>query len=164
MRPPLIVLLLLIAALITHAQEPAPVGATNGVSSKPTTSKATAVQPAKPKLTDEQQRGLSLLETAEASAGGLEAPSRIVAYTQIARIYQKTNPKKAIELLQQAYESLRTLQFDSPNSALNTQLKFQLQQQVLNQYVSAAPERVDALLDQTEPAMREETLRVLLPY
>ena len=91
--------------------------------------------------TDEQQRGLSLLETAEASAGGLEAPSRIVAYTQIARIYQKTNPKKAIDLLQQAYESLRTLQFDSPNSGLNTQLKFQLQQQVLNEYVSAGPER-----------------------
>jgi hypothetical protein len=163
MRPSWIVIsLLLIAALISPAQEPAPVGANNGVSSKPT--KATAVQPAKPKLTDEQQRGLSLLETAEASAGGLEAASRIVAYTQIARIYQKTNPKKAIDLLQQAYESLQTLQFDSPNSGLNTQLKSQLQQQVLNQYVSAAPERVDALLDQTEPAMRQETLRVLLPY
>ena len=164
MRPSLILSLLLIAALIAPAQESPPVGANKGVSSKATTPKATAVQPAKPKLTNEQKRGLSLLETAEPLAGGLEAPSRIVAYTQIARIYQKNNPKKAIDLLQRAYESLRGLQFDSPNSGMNSQLEFQLHQQVLNQDASAAPKRVDALLDQMEPAMRQQTLRVLLPY
>jgi hypothetical protein len=164
MRASLIVSLLLTAALIAAAQEPPPVAVSKGASSIAAKSKATAVQPAKPKLTDEQKRGLSLLETAEASAGELEAPSRIVAYTQIARIYQKTNPKKAIDLLQHAYESLQNLQFDSPNSALNTLLKTQLQKEVLNQYASAAPERVDALLDHAEPAMRQEMLRVLLPY
>jgi len=73
-------------------------GTLSGLASAPATGHP--FRPAKPKLTDEQQRGFSFLETAEASAGGLEAPSRIVAYTLIAQIYQKTNRKKAINLVQ----------------------------------------------------------------
>lgn len=123
-----------------------------------------AKEPTKPKLTEQQKRGLSLLESAEASADGLESASRIVAYTQIAHVYQTNNKKKAVELLQQAYDSLRTLQLDSPDKNLNEMVKNQLQQQVLNQYASIAPERVDALIDQMDPTMRDQTLRVLLPY
>jgi hypothetical protein len=119
---------------------------------------------AKPKLTEQRKRGLNLLETAEASAGGFEAPSRIVAYTQIARVYQPNNKKRAIELLQQAYDSLRTLELDTPDKNLNGVVKNQLQKQVLNQYASIAPERVDALLDQMDPPLRTDTIRVLLPY
>ncbi len=129
------------------------------------TPKSTATAPAtKPKLTEQQKRGMSLLESAEGAVGGFEAPSRIVAYTQIAGIYQASNKKKAVDLLQQAYESLRTLQLDSPNKSLNQMVTQQLQQQVLNQFASRAPEKVDGLMDQMEPTMRKEALQVLLPY
>lgn len=164
MRALLIVSLLLAAALTAPAQQPSAVAGNQSIPSQATTSKAISAHAAKPKLTDEQKRGLSLLETATASAGALEAPSRIVAYTEIARIYQKDNPKKAIELLQQAFESLQGLQFDSDNRNLNKQIKSELQQQVLRQYASAAPERLDAMVDSAEPPLRQEMLRVLLPY
>lgn len=126
--------------------------------------KTSTTQADKPKLAEQQKRGLSLLESAEGAAGGFEAPSRIVAYTQIARVYQTRDKKKAVQLLQQAYESLRTLQLDSPNERLNMQVKNQLQQQVLNQFASLAPERVDGFIDQMQPPMRITALQVLLPY
>ena len=130
-----------------------------------TTPKASVRAPAaKPKLTEQQKRGLSLLESAEGAAGGFEAPSRIVAYTQIARVYQTSDKKKAIDLLQQAYDSLQTLQLDSPNKDLNRHVTQQLQDQVLNQFVSAAPERVDALTEQMTPQLRASALKILLPY
>src|SRR6185437_8160711 len=119
---------------------------------------------AKPKLTEQQKRGLSLLESAEGAAGGFEAPSRIVAYTQIARVYQTNNKKKAVDLLQQAYESLQTLQLDSPNRNLNETVTQRLQEQVLNQFISLAPERVDGLVDQMDPTTRTVALQFLLPY
>jgi hypothetical protein len=152
--------LILLAAVFFFAQEANVQPAKTASSPKPSVTAATA----KPKLTEQQKRGLNLLESTEASAGGLEPASRIVVYTQIARVYQTNNKKKAVELLQQAYDSLRTLQLDSPDKNLNEMVKNQLQRQVLNQYASLAPERVDALIDQMEPTMRDQTLRVLLPY
>jgi hypothetical protein len=153
-------LILLTASVFVAAQE------ANVQTSKTAAAPKPSVTPpaAKPKLTEQQKRGLNLLESAEASAGELEPASRIVAYTQIARIYQTSNKNKAIDLLQQAYESLRTLQLDSPNKGLNMQLKYQLQQQVLNQFASLAPGKVDGLMDQMEPTVRKEALQVLLPY
>ena len=87
-----------------------------------------------------------------------------MAYTQIARVYQTNNKKKAVDLLQQAYESLRTLQLDSPNKRLNETVTQRLQEQVLNQFISLAPEHVDGLVDQMDPTMRTAALQLLLPY
>jgi len=123
-----------------------------------------AKEPTKPKLNEEQKRGLSLLESAEGAAGGLEAPSRIVAYTQMAGIYRTSNKKKAVDLLQQAYESLRTLQLDSPNKGLNQTVTQQLRQQVVSQFASFAPEKMDELLDQMDPTTRKAALTFLLPF
>ena len=133
-RAPVAVILLTASALLA-AQEANVQTAKSAATPKPSVTTAAP----KPKLTEQQKRGLNLLESAEASAAGLEAPSRIVAYTQIARVYQTSNKKKAVDLLQQAYDTLRTLQLDSPNKGLNMQLKYQLQQQVLNQFASLAP-------------------------
>ena len=160
MRRATIVLILLAASVFSVAQE-----ANIEAAKSDATPKASATAPpAKPKLTEQQKRGLSLLESAEASAGGLESASRIVAYAQIARVYQTNDKKKSVELLQQAYDSLRTLQLDSADKNLNELVKNQLQQQVLNQYASIAPERVDSLMDEMDPALRIDTMRVLLPY
>jgi hypothetical protein len=158
-RVPFAVILLAISTLLVGQE-------TNVQTAKTAaTPKASATAlAAKPKLTEQQKRGLSLLESAEGAAGGFEAPSRIVAYTQIARVYQTNNKKKAVDLLQQAYESLRTLQLDSPNKHLNEAVTQQLQQQVLNQFASLAPEKMDELLDHMDPATRKVALTFLLPY
>ena len=160
MRRALIAFILLANSVLLVGQE------TNVQPAKTTSSPRPSVTApgAKPKLTEQQKRGLRLLESAEASAGGFESASRIVAYAQIARVYQTNNKKKSVELLQQAYESVRTLQLDSADKNLNGMVEHQLQQQVLNQYVSIAPERVDALMDEMEPALRVDAMRMLLPY
>ncbi len=159
MRRAPVVLILLTVSVSFVAQEAKVQPAKSVDNTKPS-----VTAPAKPKLTEQQKRGLSLLETAEAGAGGLESTSRIVAYTQIARVYQTSNKNKAVDLLQQAYDTLRTLQLDSPNKGLNMQLKYQLQHQVLNQFASLAPGKVDGLMDQMEPTIRKQALQVLLPY
>ncbi len=160
MRRALFAVILLVTSMLLVGQE------TNVQTAKTAgTPKPNVTAPAtKPKLTEQQKRGLSLLESAEGAAGGFEAPSRIVAYTQIARVYQTNNKKKAVDLLQQAYESLRTLQLDSPNKRLNETVTQRLQEQVLNQFISLAPEHVDGLVDQMDPTMRTAALQLLLPY
>ncbi len=150
--------------LSVSAQEPVPTPSAKSGSAKPASAKANVAQPAKPKLTDAQKQGLDLLETAEATTAGLEGPSRIVAYSQIARSYQAIDKKKAVELLEQAYDSLRTLQFDSPDQNLNNMIRGQLEQQVLNQLADTAPERLDTLLDEMDSSSRISALRVLLSY
>ncbi len=159
MRRATIVLTLLMVPVFLFAQEASVQTAKTAANPKPSTT-----APAKPKLTEQQKRGQTLLEGAEASAGGFETTSRIVAYIQIARIYQTSDKKKAVDLLQQAYDSLQTLQLDSPNKNLNQTVKERLQEQVLNQFVSLAPERVDGLIDQMDPPMRIAALKFLLPY
>jgi hypothetical protein len=159
MRRAPVAVILLANSVLLFAQENVQTAKTSASPKPSVTAPAT-----KPKLTEQQKRGQSLLESAETSAGGLETVSRIVAYTQIARVYQTSDKKKAVELLQQAYESLRSLQLDLPNKSQNMQMKQQLQQQLLKQYVSTAPERVDRLLDQMEPQMRGAALQALLSY
>ncbi len=111
-RAPFAVILLATSTLLVGQKTSVQTAKTDG------TAKPSVMAPAaKPKLTEQQKRGLNLLESAEGAAGGFEAPSRIVAYTQIARVYQTSDKKKAIDLLQQAYDSLQTLQLDSPNKA-----------------------------------------------
>jgi len=124
-------------------------------------SKASA---AKKKLTEQQKQGLNLLESAEATAGGFEAPSRIGAFGQIARSYQAIDKEKAIDLLQRAYDSFRTVEFDSADQNLNGMVRGQLQQQLLYQFADVAPERLDSLIDQMEPSSRVSALRVLQSY
>jgi hypothetical protein len=158
-RAPFAVILLAISALLV-GQEANVQTAKTAATPKP----SVTAPAAKPKLTEQQKRGLSLLESAAGAAGAFAAPSRIVAYTQIARVYQTSDKKKAIELLQQAYESLQTLQMDSSNKNLNETVTQRLQEQVLNQLISLAPERVDGLVDQMDPSMRTVALQFLLPY
>ena len=119
--------------------------------------------PAKPKLTEQQKRGFSLLESAEAAAGGLQTPSRIVAYVHIVQICRTTEKKKAIDLMERAYESAMTLQPDSADQN-EKRVEQQLQEQVVDQYISLSPEKVDLLLDQMPAALRVHALRSLLPY
>ena len=118
---------------------------------------------AKPRLSEQQRRGLSLLQSAETAAGVMETASRIVAYLQIAQVYGATDKKKALELTERSYESARTLQPDSAkeNEKLVEQ---QLQNQVVDQYISLAPEKVDSDLDQMPVELRTHALQSLLSY
>ena len=118
---------------------------------------------AKPKLTEQQKRGTSLLESAEGAAGGLPQASRIVAYLQIAQVYRVTDKKKALELTERAYESARTLQPDSTDEN-EKQVEQQLQEQVIDQYILLSPEKVDSDLDQMPAALRAHALQSLLAY
>jgi hypothetical protein len=119
---------------------------------------------AKRNLTEQQKQGLSLLQSAEAAAGGMETPSRIVADMQIAQVYRATDKKKALELTERSYEHARTLQSNSSSDENERRVEQQLQEQVVDQYILLSPEKVDTLLDQMPAELRTHALQSLLPY
>jgi tetratricopeptide (TPR) repeat protein len=125
----------------------------------------------KPKaLTPEQQkRGMDLLQIAEADAGGLEGGMRAWALWQIARGYERTDKKKALELLENALTATRSMEDDGSGSAANRSLgpgttRAQLQEQILKEIVPLAPSRADDLLSQVDASGREKVLTALLAY
>jgi hypothetical protein len=114
----------------------------------------------KMKLTPEQQqRAAQMLEGSIAEARGIEATGgRAFALLQVARALQNTDKKQALELLEEALASVRSLDEDS------IQTKDRLQRQILRAYVALAPERADGLLDELDVSARKEVLNSLLSY
>jgi hypothetical protein len=62
-----------------------------------------------PKLTPQQERGSLLLKNAEAEATGLQPDMRAYIQLLVARGYQKTDPRKAITLLEQAFTATEAI-------------------------------------------------------
>lgn len=115
-----------------------------------------------PKLTKEQrEQAMQMLDAAAAGARGMDAGSRAYALMQVARGYQGTDKKKAVELLDEAWTAARVVgQDDDRLKRVGTRL----QEQVLKAMVPLAPEKADDLLPQLEAKGREQVLMALLDY
>jgi len=84
---------------------------------------------AAPSLTKQQQeQAMQMLEAAEAGARGMDPGSRAYALMQVARAYQTSDKKKAVELLEEAMTSARMVGQDDENLK---GIGNRLQQQVL---------------------------------
>jgi hypothetical protein len=116
-------------------------------------------EPAKPKPTPEQlKRGRQMLETAEASANGMEGGMRAYALLQVAAGYASTDKKKALELLDNALAATKGME-DDPSQVRN-----RLQEQILQAIVPLKPGKADELLNQVDPSARGRVLTSLLSY
>ena len=116
-------------------------------------------EPAKPKPTPEQmRRGRQMLETAEASAYGMEGGMRAYALLQVAAGYTTTDKKKALELLDNALAATKGMDDDQ------AQTRNRLQEQILQAIVPLKPEKADELLNQVDPSARGRVLTSLLSY
>ena len=114
-------------------------------------------EPAKRKVTPEElQRGRQMLETAEASANGMEGGMRAYALLQVANAYVTTDKKKALELLNNALSASKAIE--------DEQTRNRLQEQILTAMVPLKPDKADELLDQVEPSARGRVLNSLLSY
>lgn len=113
--------------------------------------------PAKSKPTPEQlQGGRQMLETAEASANGMEGGMRAYALLQVANAYVLSDKTKALELLNNALMATKGMD--------DEQARNQLQGQILQAIVPLKPGKADELLDQVDPSARGRVLTSLLSY
>jgi tetratricopeptide (TPR) repeat protein len=118
-----------------------------------------ADEPNKPKPTaDQLRRGRQMLETAEASANGMEGGMRAYALLQVASAYSSTDKKKALELLDNALAVTKGMEDDQ------TQVRNRLQEQILQAIVPLKPQKADELLNQVDPSARGRVLNSLLGY
>jgi hypothetical protein len=118
----------------------------------------------KPLTKDDQRRVQQLLDGAEAGSAALDSASRVVACTELAKAYQASNKKKAVELLETALAATRNLQFESPNQRFNDRLRGQLEQRVVRDFAALAPERLNELTDEMTSDVRAHALEQLMPY
>jgi hypothetical protein len=118
-----------------------------------------APEEGKPKPTAEQlKRGRQMLETAEASANGMEGGMRAYALLQVAAAYGTTDKAKALELLDNALAATKAMDDDQ------IQTRNRLQEQILQAIVPLKPDKADELLNQVDPSARGRVLTSLLGY
>ncbi len=104
---------------------------------------------AKPKLTEEQKAALQILETAEGSARGFEAPMRSYSLFQIASSLTNTDQKKARSIFNDAFTASLEVRDDDDT-------KERLQQEVLRTLLPLSIADVEQALPQAEPKVRKE--------
>jgi hypothetical protein len=149
-------LAVLIVSLVSLAQE------NTQVMQRQQGQRRDVTRPEAKKITPEQrERAMQLLDGAAAGASGLDSGSRAYSLIQVARVYQSTDKKKAVELLEQAMTAAS--QVGRENERLK-QVGSRLQQDVLKTMVPLAPEKVDDLLTQLDARGREQVLQALLDY
>ncbi len=132
---------------------------------KPAVPPAAAAAPAKvvdPAKAQQQERGLQLLEIAEAQASGLQGGVRAYAMLQLARSHESRDKAKALQLLEDAMTA--TSEMEATDRGNIRYARAQLQQQILQEMVPSAPQRAEELLSQVEPGDREPVLNALLGY
>lgn len=104
---------------------------------------------ARPKLTEEQKSALQILETAEGSARGMEAPMRSYSLFQIASSLTNTDQKKARSILNDAFTASLEVRDDDDT-------KERLQQEVLRTLLPLSLQDVEQALPQAEPKVRKD--------
>jgi tetratricopeptide (TPR) repeat protein len=107
-----------------------------------------------------QQRALKLLQDAEAGAASLDAESRVVAYTDLARSYEKRDRAKSIELLDTAFSSAQQLEQKRSDRGL----AMNMLGNVLREFATIAPERLDVRIFDMSRDAREMAADLLVPY
>lgn len=105
-----------------------------------------------------QKRGYDLLQIAEAGASGLDGGMRAFAQLQVARAYELSDKKKALELLQNALLASRGVDDDK----LRTRQR--LQAEILREMVPLAPQDVEDHLGELDSFTRMGVLNALMSY
>lgn len=119
--------------------------------------------------------GAGLLETAEQDAYRLKGPMRAWGLWQVARLYQTTDKKKALRLLDAALAETAAMK-DVPASKMQADLaramsqgpakstRAWLQEQAARTVIMVDPGRADELLQTLDAANRGPVLQALLAY
>ncbi len=124
----------------------------------PARSVGTARKPVAAAQSELRQRGRRLLETAEGESSGITEPvMRGYALLQVARVYGSFDRKKALDLLNDAFNAAAGLPDDA-------KAKPRLAEQILEAMAGVDPQRADELLAQAPSESREGTLHALLAY
>ncbi len=109
----------------------------------------------------DRERALQLLEAAEGQARGMkDAGSRAFSLLQLGRAYKDTDKKKAIEAFEEGLAATRAME-DDPRF---NRTRGRLQQQILEQLIPLAPDKIDDLLASVDSTGRERVYLSLLRY
>jgi len=125
------------------------------------TPKAKTMSAAKPKLTPQQQTGLSILDQQAGVAKGLSPVMRTFARLEIARGYEKLNPPKALATLRDAFQASQSIEDDSDPKAST---KTWLQGQVLSRLVALDPAYCEQLVPQLAGYPHKLAINRLIMY
>ncbi len=113
------------------------------------------------KVDSVQQRGLQMLQVAEADAGALQGGTAAFALLQVARAYGKSDKPHAIELLHRALAATRSVDNDEYDGLGQ---RSRLQWYILRELINYSPRQVDEFLPEIEPDARQRVLDSLLVY
>ncbi len=117
--------------------------------------------PARPKLTPQQQTGLSMLDQQAGVAKGLSPVMRTFALLEIARGYEKFDKTNALADLRDAFQASQSIEGDSD---LKTSNKTWLQGQVLDRLVALDPAYCEQLVPQLAGPARMLAINRLVTY
>ena len=107
---------------------------------------------------EQMERGHQMLEAAEAQAAGLQGGMRAYAQFQVARAFESTDRKKALELLSSAFAATHAIDDEQ------SETRAALQRQILQEMIPLAPDRVDELLAETDAPARGPVLNVMVDH
>lgn len=110
------------------------------------TSKPRVVTPAKPKLTDQQRRGLKMLGQSETEAMALQPDMRAYIEWQASMGYQKFDPMKSDKLLENAFTASNELSSTTTGNCWtqndeSCRVKHWLQDKILEEMEKRSPDR-----------------------
>lgn len=108
-----------------------------------------------------RERALQLLETAEAGSRSLDPISHAYTLIQVARAYQSTDKKKALELLE---EAITTAQLAVDANRGESYHATEIKKAAFKIMITFDPARADELVTGLDPDDREDVLDALLPY
>jgi len=138
--------------LATSAQEkPSPKAP--GATPRDTTAE---IEPSKPRLTPRQERGVRLLQSAEAEAADLQPDMQAYVLWQVSHGYQKIAPRKSDALLSQAFASTLSIDKDRANCfGPEYGVRDWLQTGILEGLLKRSPEQVEHLLPKTDERVQQ---------
>jgi hypothetical protein len=144
--------------------------ALNAQSSSAQPKVASKTQPASPKLTPEQQRGLRLLQAAEAESAALQPKMRAFVLWRASYAYTKIKPKHAEKLSRDAFVTTQAIEDAPENDSCNApgssgDIKSWIQESLLYDMVHKDQlEEVERLLPQATPSVRNQITAELVRH
>jgi hypothetical protein len=128
------------------------------IDAPPSKSAPAAKQPAKIKLTPEQEKALHLLDEAEASAPALQPGMQAFVLFEVAKTYEKFDKAKSRDLTRQAFLALISMDDDTGACAesIVCGVKGPLQLKILEAIVKDSPEEAEQLMLRAETPVRAE--------
>ncbi|MBZ5537305.1 MAG: hypothetical protein LAO31_15225 [Acidobacteriia bacterium] len=126
-------------------------------------------EPTPPPPTAElRKRAKILLETAEVESKALQGGMRAFNLLQLGRVYQSSDKKKAVTLLNEAFSAAAIMVEPAENAEPQQATwdprssKGELEDEIVQALCNLAPDRAEELLTQMEPRYRANVVRMLL--